>query len=909
MDEYPERKTNRKAYAGYILAKRPAWLQVMLVVAVFIFSIPGVLAAEERQTVAVLPFRIHAVKSLDHLKLGLQEMLTLRIEEKGFHMISPEVINRHHPAFSPQLEKKDLVKLGRALEADWIVLGSATEVGRKVSLDLEVVDVSEARSPFFFFMVADDIDFLTETMKRVAVSIDNQISGVVQVDSLMVLGSQRIEKEAVLAMVKTRKGDKLDYGRLDKDLRNIYKMGFFKDVSIETEDGPKGKIVIFNVVEKPSIGKIVFEGNDKIDDDDLRKEVGIKSYSILDHNEIKQGINRIRELYRKKGYYNAEIKESVESIPNNEVLVKYEITENDKVFITKIEFLGNTKFDDDELKGIMETSEKGFFGWFSWFTDWGYLDKKKLEFDVHKLTSFYHNQGFIKAKVGDPKITYEKDKGLTITFEIEEGPQYGVNKVAVEGDLIKPADELLQKVQIGNQEVFNREVVREDILALRGEYVDEGYAYAEVVPRVKEDDENHVVDITYHISKGKKVRFERINISGNVVTRDKVIRRELKVIEGEDFSGQALRRSTENLNRLGFFEDVEVQTKKGSQDDLMILDVKVKERPTGSFSVGAGYSSEDSAFVMFQVAQNNLFGYGQKLDASVKLGGKTTSFDIKFVEPWFLDRPISLGVDAYKWKHEYDDYTRDSLGAALTLGFLVGLDDFTRGYVTYDYDNALIDDIREDAAWEIKEMEGRNVTSSMTFVLKRDSRDKPWNTTKGSINSITFQYAGGILSGDQYFNKYLARTAWYFPLFWKTVFLVQGRWGLVRQRSGGELFTYQKFMIGGINTVRGFDYASISPVDPVTGDKIGGTKMMIYNVEYRFPLLKEQGIVGLVFFDAGNAFESQENFTFSGIRRSAGCGVRWYSPMGPLRLEYGKNLDQRPGEAGGKWEFSIGGTF
>jgi outer membrane protein insertion porin family len=568
--------------------------------------------------------------------------------------------------------------------------------------------------------------------------------------------------------------------------------------------------------------------------------------------------------------------------------------------------VGNSQFDDDDLLDVMETSKKGFF---SWITKSGLLDQKKLEFDAHKITSFYHNQGFIKAKVGEPKVSYEKEKGLTITIEVHEGPQYHVGRVSVEGDLIKPASELLKGIQIGKEKAFNRETVREDVLALRNIYADEGYAYAEITPRTDEDHQTQLVDITYTVSKGQKIRFERINITGNTVTRDKVIRREIKVVEGDYFSGKDLRKSTRNVQHLGFFEDVQIQTKKGSKEGLMDLYVSVKERATGMFSIGAGYSSEDNVFGIFSISQNNLFGRGQRLQTSAKIGGKVTKYDIRFTEPWLFDKPLSAGVDIYKKEQEYDEYTRDSLGGALSFGFPIGIDEFTRGSAEYGYDSSDISAVGEDASVAIKDMEGQNVTSGITFTIKRDSRDRIWNTSRGSYNSLSYEYTGGIFGGDVGFDKYIARTGWYFPLFWDTVFLVKGTWGLVVKRSGDKLPVYQKFRLGGINSVRGFDYGDISPVDPGTGDRIGGEKMMFYNVEFRFPLAKEQGVVGLVFFDAGNVFEENENYTFTGIRTSAGAGIRWYSPVGPIRLEYGVNLDPQEGEPSGNWEFTIGGSF
>lgn len=907
MEGFSERERSRRMNQGYRYAVR-LWMRIykVLIPMVLCLLMPLMVQAEKKGKVAILPFRIHALEPLDHLKQGLQEMVTHRIDEKGLDVINPEVVNRNPMAFLPMFELKDIFALGKDLGADWLIMGSFTQIGRKISLDLKVVDIMAMKPPFSIFMVEDDIDRLTDAVERASKSIYNQIMGIVQIDSVRVKGNKRIEKEAILALVESKKGESLDYDLLDNDLRTIYKMGFFKNVNIETEDGPKGKIITFEVTEKPSITRISFKGNKKVKEDTLKEEIGIKLYSIINRSEIRQSINRLKEYYLHKGYYNVEIKEKIEELPNNEVSLIYEIDEGKKVYITKIEFSGNTKFDDDDLKDIMETSEKGFF---SWITKSGLLEEKKLEFDIQKITSFYHNQGYIRARAGEPKISYEKEKGLIITIEIIEGDQFAVNDVKVGGDLIKPEDELLKNIGIKKEKFFNREVVRKDSLTLREIYADEGYAYADISPVIKEDDKRHLVDITYNISKGGKVRFERINITGNNITRDKVIRRELKAVEGEYFSGKALKKSNRNLHRLGYFEDVELKTQKGSRDDLMVLNINVKERPTGSFILGAGFSSFEGAIGMFQVAQNNLFGYGQKLSASARLGGRTQQFDIRFTEPWLLDKPLSAGIDIYKWERQYDEYTKDSLGGALRFGFPLGLDEFTRGRVRYAYDEADIFDIEEDAAVAIRDMKGKNLTSSITLGINRNSKDRPWHTTKGSVNSISFEYAGSPLGGDVTFNKYLATSAWYFPLPWKTVFLAQGRWGYVKKRSGGKLPIYQKFRTGGINTVRGFDFGSISPKDPATGDRIGGEKMMIYNLEYRFPLIKEQGVVGLVFFDAGNVYTKDESYAFSGIRRSAGCGIRWYSPIGPLRLEYGKKLDQKEDESSGEYEFTVGGIF
>ncbi len=868
----------------------------------------AIVYAEEPGNVAVLPFRIHTPEPLDHLKKNLQEMLTTRLANKNLPVITPNSVNQHPKSFSMVLALEDIISLGQELGAAWVIIGDLTQIGEKISIDMKVFDIATKKPPFSIFITEDDIDRVNNAIERAAASIDNQIAGVVQIDSIQVQGNKRVENEAIMAVMDSKKGDSIDYDKLDGDLRSIYKLGYFQDVSIETEKGPKGVIITFVLKEKASIASISFEGNKKVKEKDLIEEVGIKIYSILDPSEITQSINRLEEHYRKKGYYNVEIKDKLSELPNNEVSLTYEIVEGEKVYIQKIEFIGNERFDDGDLNGVLLTKKRNLL---SFFLKTGLLDNEKLEFDRHKLISFYHNQGYLRAKVGEPKISYKEGEGLTITFEIIEGDPYEVNEVKITGDLIVPAEVLMIIVEIKEEKYFSREIVRKDTLSLRETYADLGFAYADVTPLTSEDNENRLVNITYRISKKQKVRFERINISGNERTRDKVIRRELDVIEGEFFSGEGLRRSTQNLHRLGFFGNVEVQTKKGSQDDLIVLDINVEEQATGSLSMGIGYSSFDKTAGTFSLSENNLFGRGQRAAATVSIGSRTADFNLRFTEPWFLGKRLSVTTDLYRFRREFDEYTKDSVGGALRVGIPIRrLDRFTTLTVGYRYDDADILDVGPNAAPEIKEMVGTNVTSSFNFMISRDSRDKVWDTTRGSINSFRFEYAGDPLGGTVAYNRYEPRTAWFFPLPWETVFLVQGRWGLLVERTeDGFLPSFQKYRIGGINTVRGFEAFSISPRDPISGDLVGGEKMMNYNLEFRFPLLKSQGVTGLVFFDAGNVWREEQDFDFGDLRTSVGGGIRWYSPVGPLRVEYGFNLDPRPGEDSGKFEFAVGGSF
>lgn len=730
----------------------------------------------------------------------------------------------------------------------------------------------------------------------------------IMVEDVKVQGNQRIEKDAILAVVRTRPGSVLDYEKLDKDLRDIYNMGYFSDVKIWLKDGKRGKIVIFIVKEKPVIAKIVFEGNKKIKEDKLKKEIGIKLYSMLNYSALRESINKLKDYYAQRGYYNAEINYEVISMPKNQVTIKYKIKEHEKVYIKKIEIIGNKKIKDKAIKKVMMSKEKSIL---TWFTGAGYLNRKKLDYDVHRITIFYHNHGFIEARVSEPRLRYDKKlKGFVVTFEVYEGPQYHVNSVSVAGDLVKPANEIMKAIKIKRKDVYNREKIRKDIEAIKKIYADDGYAFAEVVPISRRHKKKHLIDLVYRISKGPKVKIERINIQGNISTRDKVIRRELKLAEGDYFSGKKLQESTDSLNRLGFFKDVKIEKRKGSARDQMILDVKVKEAPTGSFSFGAGFSTMDRLVGTIQLSKDNFRGLGERIALDLRMGGLTSAFDLSFYEPWMFDRPISGNFRVYRWRRDFDEYSRKSKGGQVSIGFpLKRIDDYTRGWVEYNFDSAEIYEVDPFSAYVIRAMEGSYTTSSIALGLNRISVDSIRYPTRGSLNRISFEYAGGILGGDNYFNKYILQSTWFFKFRWDTVLMLQGRWGRLQKRSGGNLPVYEKFFIGGIDTVRGFNYQEISPRDPYTLEKIGGEKMMIYNVEYRIPLTRDKSLIGLLFFDTGNVWRASENYSFTDMRKSVGFGIRWYSPMGPIRIEWGFKLDKKPYEAGSKLHFRMGTRF
>jgi outer membrane protein insertion porin family len=540
----------------------------------------------------------------------------------------------------------------------------------------------------------------------------------------------------------------------------------------------------------------------------------------------------------------------------------------------------------------------------SFITSSGDLNQEQLIQDAAKLTAFYQNNGYVQARVGEPEVIFEED-GIVINIRLVEGPQFKVGTVAMAGDLIIAEDQLLATLKIGEEDFYNRDTLRLDVIELTDIYSDEGYAFADISPRIDEDPEKLAVNITFDINKGKQVYFEEIIISGNTKTRDKVIRRQLKVYEQELYSGRRLKSSVRNLYRLDFFEDIKINTIKGSGDDKMRLRIDVAEKRTGAFSFGAGYGNVENLFLTASVSEKNLFGRGQILALKGQLGTKTTRYTLSFTEPWFLDIPLSAGADVYNWAYDFSTYDKDSVGFKLRLGY--PLFDFTRGNLTYTYDLADIHNVEEDASNTIQRDQGENIKSSITGRIRYDSRDQLFNPTEGSMHNISYEFAG--LGGNIGFNKIIGETAWYFPLLWKTIGVLHAKAGYAKELEGKSLPDYEKFYMVGIDALRGFERDDLSPRD-ADGNEIGGNKFVQINAEIRFPLVPEAGVFGVTFFDTGDIYANDEDIELNNLRESAGLGVRWLSPMGPVRLEYGWILDPKDTDgAAGNWEFSMASAF
>ena len=622
--------------------------------------------------------------------------------------------------------------------------------------------------------------------------------------------------------------------------------------------------------------------------------------SIADTVLIQDNAVKISKFYEEEGFWLTNVVPVVKKISENEVSLTYQIDEGQKVKIKHIVIEGNKNLSARQVKKVMETKEWWLF---SFISSTGYYKKEQMEVDVDKIRNLYYNNGFLKVVIAEPEITVDNDKkNMTIKIRVSEGDQFKVAAVDFSGNTVFDNDTVRKKITLTPNALFKKNMLEKDMVSITELYSNNGYALASVIPDLQPDEQNKTVKVALSISEGDKYKIGRIEISGNTKTRDKVIRREVRVYEGETFDSSKLKRSYERINNLGFFESVDMVPKPKYEDRSVDVDIKVKERPTGFLSVGGGYSSQDKFIATADITQGNLFGKGQYIKLKGELGGTSSYYEFSFRDPYVFDTPYSLSTGIYNHNKEYIEYDKEAYGFYIGLGKPLG--EFWKGDVTYNFEKSDITNIDDDASVVVKDQEGEHTLSSVTTNIIRDSRDNYIDPTRGSRNMLTLTLAG--LGGDYGYFKSLIDSGVYIP--WGAVtFLVRGRFGYASAIFGKKLPLYERFYVGGLSTVRGLDFGDAGPHDDVTDEAIGGTTELIFNTEFIFPISPEMKLKGLVFFDAGNSYEGFDEF--GSLRYTSGIGIRWISPFGPIRLEWGYNLDQHPGESSNKFEFAFGSFF
>ncbi len=735
-------------------------------------------------------------------------------------------------------------------------------------------------------------------------------------------GVKRIDLAVVEEVVRVAAGTAVSEEVIDSDLRSIYALGYFRDVEAYIERDGEILTLVYKVDERPLVRKVSTKGNKELKSTKVRGEVTIRTPGVLRARDLQASEDAIRRMYKEEGFYAVEVTSRVEVGSKNEATVFFDIVEGKKVTIDHIVFEGNTVYSNRDLRKFMQTKQWWIF---SWITSGGKYNEAMLQNDLMIIRDQYFNVGRVRVDVKQPHIVLSEDRTkMDIFIEIDEGPEYHVHQVDIKGDLLLAQGELLQELDFEQGEVFNREKMRLNMDKLDNYYSNRGYAYVNVSPLTLIDDDKREVDLTFDIEQGIQVNIGRINISGNTKTRDKVVRREMTLVEGDLYSSGRLESSRKRVNNLGFFSEINVDSIPRADDPaIMDIDVDVKEQPTGTFSVGFGYSSTDGFIGQGSISQDNFLGKALQLNLAGSLGGDYTNYRIGLLNPYFMDKNLALGFDAYRTDREWDEYSIESTGGKLKLGLPLSYE--TRLFFVYKLELQDIYDISPYSSWYIREQEGKSTISSLYSSISSNTTDYRPDPTRGYMTELSVEVAG--LGGTEKFIKTIADYRHFFPLKWGIVFTPHARIGYVSGYGGKDVPLNERFFLGGINTIRGFETREVGPREqrnyfagydennnPIYKlsdndyDYIGGEKMAYANLELLFPLIKDAQLKGLIFFDIGNAWGDDEDY-FSDLRYSVGVGIRWQSPLGPLRLEWGYNLDPYEYEDNSAFDFSIGKFF
>ena len=741
------------------------------------------------------------------------------------------------------------------------------------------------------------------------------------ISSIQIKGQQKIEESAIRSKITTKVGEPYSSQKIKTDVRELFKTGFFNDVIVDRE----GSRLTFTVVEKPVISEIAYEGNDELEEDELNEAAGIKPYEILDMAKVREAIEKFEKLYEEKGYFLARITYAVENQKDKTAKLVFKIVENEKVKVAQVRFLGNRQISSGRLKAAMQTQEGGFF---SFVSGSGSYKQDAFDRDIQALYYLvYYNEGFIQAKIDRPQVSVTPDKRhIYITIRVEEGEKFNVGDVAFAGDLLFNDAELFEAIQIKRGELFVYSTMQKDLSALQAKYGDLGYAYANIIPRTRIREKDRLVDITFEIDKGNKVYIGRVNMKGNSRTRDKVIRREMMITEGELYNETRKRESLDNIRRLGYFEEVLFNTKApAGRPDIMDIDVVVKERNTGVIQLGAGYSNFGGFLLNGQINQINLFGKGQRIGLSVDYSKYQSIFNLSFTEPYFMDSEWSVGGDIYLQKrdNQQSEYKQDKRGVGFRLGH--PLAPYLDGTIGYKIDDTKLT-LNDGGDADLFPVETANgITSAVTFSLAYDRRDDRFAPSNGVYYAAGLEVAG--LGGDLDYTKGTLTARYYKKMFWDIVWRNNLNYGVIASNDSGDVPFNQLYLLGGANSLRGYNWfnvgkrkrsevafqENIGEPDPVKREKLalrpfGGTQQLFYNLEFQFPLIEEAGVKGVVFYDIGYADDSLE---LSDFRSNIGFGFRWFSPIGPLRFEWGFPFERDPdfGERSVNFEFAIGSPF
>lgn len=913
------------------MSKRAEWGQGILAALALVMLLGACFSTSNAEAAArsggapaprilVLPFQVHGESDHAALEAQLPGMLNARLGGSGVQVVDPEQMMRLVRSRNiSSLDVATVRSLAQAAGASYAVYGSVNQVGGVQSIDARLVSASASQQPLPLFVEQGSGDAnlqraLDVLAGNIISALPTQASPVVGGNVLAgveVRGTKVLDPDVVLMRIASRKGDRPDVAAIDAELKQIWDLGYFSDVSVDLEQRPEGTFLVYTVMEKPKVESIDVQGASEMDADDVLAAMSTKAGSVLNEGMLAEDIQKILGEYRKKGFYLAKVDQRTDLRQGGTTAaLTILVDEGKKLYIKEVRIEGANQLDEDDVKDQLLLSERSMI---SWITGTGVLKEELIERDSSAIAAYYLDRGYMDITVAAPRIDFSED-GITITFPINEGPRYTLGSIILSGDLID-SDERLREVMKTDELAaqgapFNLTAMQEDAKNLTDFYADYGYAFADIDTRPLRHSEGNVVDLDFVIQKKNKVYVRRVLVEGNAKTRDNVILREMRLTDGEAFEGQKLRRSTERLNKLGYFEVAEAELVPTEQEDEVDLKVKVKEKPTGALMAGVGYSTFSQFGVSGTIMERNLWGKGYNISLQAAFSGRRDAYTLTFGNPRFNDTPLSVSVEAYHWRDDYYDYIKKTTGGVLRFSYPIG--EYTSVGFGYRLDQYKIYDLD----WDVSDLIRRyandtRYTSVGLLRLVRDSTDS-YMPTSGNIDILGVEYGGGILAGDDDFITLTAEHHSYYQLRPEHVLHGRIKGQAIFENGSSEVPVFERFWMGGMNSVRGYTSRDITPRDPKTGDRIGGTRMAFMNLEYIWTMNKEFGLYLVPFYDMGFNIDADRDYSFSDeLLKSAGLEVRWRSPLGDLRFSYGIPFDEdRKGNRNsGRFEFAMGQTF
>ncbi len=727
------------------------------------------------------------------------------------------------------------------------------------------------------------------------------------------VGNTNVSESAIIAKVKVRPGQVFSQQLIDEDIKRLYATGFFTDVQVDAKEAANGVVILFYVKESPYVSGVVFEGNRVFREERLQQLIKTKSGQFLDKWQLKTDMEEIKVKYLEKGYAEVSLDYKLDvDEKTNRAKVKIIINERSRVKIRRIDISGVEAFKRKRVLKLLKTRTK------TWFRSGAYKEDVLKE-DLARITDFYKRNGYLDVKV-DSKFKSGKKGRVFLSILAAEGRQYKVGNMEVKGNKAFPDEELIKVLKLKKNDVFSYQALKIDTQAVQDFYFNKGYIKAaiETVPSI--NPKTGLIDIMYKIDAKDIYYVNKIDIKGNVKTKDVVIRRELKMHPGDKFDGDKIKRSRQRLENLGYFEEINFDVLPTDEADKEDLLVRVKEAKTGEFSFGAGYSSVDEFVGFVELSQRNFdianppafTGAGQNITLRTEMGTTRNDYNLSFTDPWIFGYPYLFGTDLYQYSRDKErdvgyDWDEEKQGIAFRVGKEIS--EYNSLSLQTRFDTIKISNVAEDVSNALKEEAGSKDLRSIKLTFARDRRDNMFDPAKGYYFNTSLEDVGGFIGGDVDFIRQQNQFSYYYSLRENWILNFKLRSGIINTCGDTDKVPlYERFFVGGAYSIRGYDERSIGPKDEIkTDDPVGGEAMLVGNVELNFPLF--ENIKGAVFYDVGNVWAKKSDFGSGGYKSSVGVGVRLKTPVGPIKLDYGYGLDTDPEDPSGKLHFSMGHKF